>query len=326
MNLINNFYNFIKEYNTYIYFIPFIYANFYFTGLSITNTILRTAINGYYIYDIYTNKITYISNMINIILTIKIYSTNFIKIFYNEEFALEDAYFYTTLTTKYNITNDIIKKKINKLDINFIKYLIESYEPDFIDSDHNDTRIKLIFYYKNIKYILYYPLKQYFANDDYYIPYPPYNNEIINNYRKDIIIPLFNPTSNPISNPISNKSLLYSLFNIDSKNILKIEIDNSETYINKKNVVRYFEMIKTPFNDFGILYNCPIKLRWILSENNIDISSFKRFYLKFLNMYLNEEILELMEHYIELNNIDNILISNRMKEILLQKNKNLFNE
>ena len=82
-------------------------------------------------------------------------------------------------------------------------------------------------------------------------------------------------------------------------------------------------MIKTPFNDFGILYNCPIKLKWILYENGIDIYSFSKFYLKFLNLYFDEEKMDLNNHFIEFNQdeIDNILISDRMKEILIQKNK-----
>ena len=80
-------------------------------------------------------------------------------------------------------------------------------------------------------------------------------------------------------------------------------------------------MIKTPFNDFGILYNSPVKLIWVLVENNIDINDFNKFYLKFESVYINEETYELHEHFIEMtkNNLNEYIISNRMKEIIIQK-------
>jgi hypothetical protein len=86
-------------------------------------------------------------------------------------------------------------------------------------------------------------------------------------------------------------------------------------------------MIKTPFNDYGILYHNPVKLSWVLSENNIDMKTFESFYLKFLNVYFDETTFELKEHLVELNNndLDNIFISKNMLNILniylLLKNK-----
>lgn len=82
-------------------------------------------------------------------------------------------------------------------------------------------------------------------------------------------------------------------------------------------------MIKTPFNDYGILYNVPIKLIWFLVENNIDISTFNKFYLKFESVYINEETFELNEHTIRMSNNDlnEYIISDRMKEILIIKKK-----
>ena len=85
---------------------------------------------------------------------------------------------------------------------------------------------------------------------------------------------------------------------------------------NNKKIYDYMEMIKTPFNDFGILYDTPIKLLWILVENEIDIPSFNNFYLKYLLPILDEDKMELVEHSIQLDNINNIIISKRMKDIL----------
>ena len=164
--------------------------------------------------------------------------------------------------------------------------------------------MKIYFTYKNINYILYYD----FCNS-YSIPYPPYSENILENYKKDIILPKYNK--------VINKKYFYYLFMVESKDIYTIKINDK---INE-DLNLYFEMIKTPFNDFGILYASFIKLRWILAENNIDLNNFKSFYLKFLNLYLDEENLDLKEHCIEFNkdDLNKYLISKRMKNILLLK-------
>ena len=91
----------------------------------------------------------------------------------------------------------------------------------------------------------------------------------------------------------------------------------------------YFDQIKSPFGDYGLLYNVSVKLKWILIENNIDISNFKEFHFKFLNSYLCEEEMDLKDHELSMtsDNLDNFFITERMKKILdekyrlIQKNK-----
>jgi len=68
------------------------------------------------------------------------------------------------------------------------------------------------------------------------------------------------------------------------------------------------------------LYNTPVLLRWILSENKYDIEQFESLYIKFLNVYFDDSDFELKEHYIEMNKemLDNIIISKRIENILLE--------
>ena len=107
------------------------------------------------------------------------------------------------------------------------------------------------------------------------------------------------------------------LFNIDSKNILSVSIND----IINNNIAKYFELIKTPFNDFGIAYDTPVKLSWVLIENDIDLITFNNLTLKFLNLYFDESKMDLIEHYINLSDkdLDNIIISDRMKDIIKNK-------
>lgn len=250
----------------------------------------------------------FFDNFLNYFIYIKIFITNNL---YNNNFIIDKVLLYTDLSKNIDITKKI--KNITLINKTTIIDLYDLYNLDFVLND--DIRIKIFFRYKNIKYIIYFPYFRYknsnIINDDkYYLQLPIYSDTIMDNYRNDIIFPPY--TEN------YKKKILYPLFSMECKNIHIVKINN----IFNKNLNEYIEMIKTPFNDFGILYNVPVKLSWLLSENNINIETFDSFYLKFLNLYLDEENIELKEHYIEFNNknIDKFIISDRMENIISKKN------
>ena len=288
--------------------VPFIYANF------ITNiNFVKYSINSIYVYDIFKNRNQYFNNILNNVLNAKIKITNLIKDkFYNknQKFQLQNAELYTNLVDKYSVLYYIKNNNIDKIDNDLINKMIEHYNIKY--NDNEDIRLKIYFKYESCNYILYYSYKNKFSNK-LYIPYPPYNEEILDNYRKDII--------KPYHIEGDKKNILYSLFNMESKDIDSISLDCD--LFNYDHLIEYIKMIHGPFNDFGLLYNCPIKLKWILSENNIDIDRFKSLTIKFLNMYFDEDKMDLFEHKIELTKekIDEIVISYRMKYILSQKDK-----
>ena len=93
--------------------------------------------------------------------------------------------------------------------------------------------------------------------------------------------------------------------------------------IDNIDLILYFESVKTPFNDFGILYNVPIKLIWALYENNIDLENINTFELIFLNPYFDEDTCELKVHNIKLlgNQLNELIITDHMKDILRKKNE-----
>jgi hypothetical protein len=303
--------------------IPLIYANL------ITNMkIIKYSINGYYIYNIYSNRITYGNNILNLLLNSKIKFTKFTNLiykFYNKlnnntkDYELKNAELYINLSEKINVTDYFKNNTIISIDDNLICDIYVYFYKKIIDN--KDIRLKIYYTYKNKEYILYYSYHRLYNNYnkiEFEIPYPPYTENILNNYRKDIIRPNY-----VIS---SNKTLLYSLFNIESKDIDSIILNNYKTNeYNYDKINKYINMIHGPLNDFGILYSCPVKLSWILEENNVEIETFNSLYIRFLNMYFDEEKLDLFEHKIELNrdNIDQILISNRMDYILNEKNKEI---
>lgn len=258
---------------------------------------------------IYENRIYYIDKLLNILLTLKIKYFNQLKNI-DHDFKLQKVELYINLDLKTDVTNFFYKNKINQINIELINNLFKKEEIIFEEND--DIRLKIYFKFLDKEYIIYFPYKRLMNDNDsneYYIPYPPFDKKIMEDFRHDIVLPYHNITL--------KKKMLYSLFHIDSKDILTVEINKQ----NNEQLVNYFNKIKTPFLDYGLLYNVPVKLRWILLENNIDINEFKEFYFKFLNMYLCEEEYDLKEHHLLMGveDLDNIFITERMKKILKEK-------
>lgn len=255
---------------------------------------------------IYIFCIKKIYNLFDDVLNLKIKITNFIKNYYKHpDFKINKVLLYKNLTEECSVTDYFKYNNIKYIDNKLIENIL--YENMILYYLNENIRLKIFFSYKNIEYIIYFPYKK--NESKKFIPYFPYSEDIIKNYRNDIISPIY------IKN--NNKKYFYSLFGMDSKDISYVSINN----IKNNNLLKYFQMIQTPFNDFGILYDLPVKLEWVLSENNINIEEFNELKIIFTN-YFDEDTFEMKEHTIILNNNDlnNNIISERMKEIMAIKN------
>jgi hypothetical protein len=297
-----------------LYIVPLTYI--LFLDIDLLQSIRITSI---YTYEIINNKDFIINVLNNIgkniclylldhILTIKINIINYYKSFFDYKFILIKAHLYTDLSNNINVTRYLKSNLFDKIDNNLIKLLFILNNIEFNVND--DIRLKIYFKYEQIDYIIYYPYKiaheKKIDKDDYYLPYPIYNIEIMDNFRNDIVLPYYKD--------LKKQKVFYSLFHIESKDILLTCIND----IHNDQLYKYFNLIKTPFNDFGILYNVPVKLRWILIENNIDIETFNNIYFKFLSIYFCEKDCDIKEHYVKMDNndLDKVFISERMKDIL----------
>lgn len=284
-------------------FVPLIYTNIYSKYYS-----SKYIINICYALYLYKYKYYYTEKLINNALNTKLMITD--MIYKKNIFRLNKVYLYTNLTDYVDVSTFFYKNNISIINKINKQTIIDIYKYISLEFDYNDDiRLKIFFSYNNINYIIYFSYNSFMENDnsEHYIPYPPYNEDIINQYRNGIIVPTY-----------QNNKDLYMLFNMESKDILTIKINNIEN----TDLIKYFEMIKTPFNDFGLSYHTPVRLLWILYENNICENTFDNFYLKFLNMYFDESEMDLKEHFIELNknDLEKNIISKRMTDILLKNN------
>jgi hypothetical protein len=206
---------------------------------------------------------------------------------------------YTDLDDNIEVTQYFNKIKINYIDKNLIRNIYSDYMISI--DENNDIRLKIFYRFKGNNYIMY---VSYNLND--YIPFPPYSKEIMELYRNDFIIPTYMK--------INNKKYIYSTFSTECKDIAYVTLNDTIYEL----LLNYFNKIKGPFNDFGILYNTPILLKWVLAENNINIDTFNTIYIKFLSVYFDEANFELKEHFINMNKemLNDIIISDRISNVL----------
>lgn len=290
----------------YTIFLPLLYSTFF-----AKNRFIKVGFGIAYSYYLYSYRAFYLETIIDdiLIIKIKLYNIIYNKYFKKDDFILQKVLLYTNLKDNIEVTKYFKTNVTNKISRSTIK---ELYDHKNIPLEYNpDIRLKIFFCYKNNNYIIYFPYVKNINKDfeEYYIPYPPYSDKIIAHYRSDIII--------PYHTEFVKKKILYSLFSIESKNIGSIKIND----LDDNNLASYFEMVKTPFNDYGILYNVPIKLIWALYENNIDLENINTFELIFLNPYFDESSNELKVHNIQLlgAQLNDLIISDHMKDILDKK-------
>jgi hypothetical protein len=317
-----NFYNKIK--NSFNQTMQFGFKNkysvlftFYVLNKFFKQSFSKLVLTSFGLHTIYQNRYFIINSTLDLYFNTKLKIIKFYNDYYREQdFKLLSAKLYIDLKNNFDVTDYIKNNKIKRInkslmfDLILMNKLALNYD--------EELRLKIHFSYKKEQYIIYYSCEELvnYKNKKIIdcIPYPMYSENILENYRKNFIVPNY---------VLYDNNKIYTLFNIESRDILNIKINNEE---NEK-LINYFNMIQTPFHDFGLLYNCPVKLKWVLSENNIDINNFNSFYLKFINMYFDEKNLDLKEHIIELNknDLENAIISERMKNIMNIDNKSFKN-
>ncbi len=214
----------------------------------------------------------------------------------NNDFVLKDVVMYER-DRKKRVINYFRFNDVKSLDKNIFERINDYFGLDY--KEDGEKRLKFTFSMYNDEYIFYY------SNRNVSIEYPMYNIRKIDEYREDIIRPLFNEKKEGIS--------FYAFFTIDCKNIKSIKINGVQL---KNNERRYFEKIKTPYNDFGLIYMNPIKVEWILEDLKVDKDKFKSMEIEFLNSYFNEEKMELEMHKFVTTNMEDIFITEQMKGVI----------
>jgi len=264
--------------------------------------------------ETYTISKRYVSHSLHIlldkILNIKLWITSkYNEYFPVKEFILEDVELYFNLDFYKNVKSYFLKYCKNGINMDLMENILEHYNTSHFLKirDYQNMRLKIKYIYMGKKGILYYsylPIIE--RNEERNIPYPPYTEKIVEDYKKDIIHPFYPELPN-------SKLSIYPFFTMDCKDVKDVLLykENMNHYL-----LKYIQQIQSPFYDFGLLYDCPVRLAWVFAENNFDIYNHLR--IKFIGFYLNEETMTLED--LEMN-VKDIFIMKETRKIIETKNK-----
>ncbi len=246
------------------------------------------------------------------------YQKKYIPLVQND-FNLHKAELYINLLEKKDVTLEFDTKDFKFLDIMGMRQLISKYYPE-IDlkyyplQQRENIRLKLTFEYKDKEYIFYYPYVHRLIIENEptgHLPYPLYNEKIMEKIKHDMVLPYYNENK-------GLKNSLYGVFNVDCKHIQEMKINDEKVSLK---MMQYLDKIKTPLNDFGLMYHCPVKVSWILVENGYKLNEVENIEIKFMKGYMCEETFDYKEHIFKTNKLNDYFITDYMKERLTQKNE-----
>lgn len=219
----------------------------------------------------------------------------------SEEFKIKEMRLYSG-----DGENKVIKTHFETISQPILTVLYEQTFKRKIWNHQNpsDIRLRIIYTFKGKEYIFYYPFQSPISSTNLTLKFPFITNETITNYRKDIIKPFYHKDTGKYS--------LYSLFMMDCHDIQQICLNGNLISLNS-----YFEKISGPYHDYGLLMHSPVRLKWILEENEID----GELHVTFLNEYLDEDTMELKKQDWKSNDSNSYFITDYMKEVMKKKNQ-----
>ncbi len=186
------------------------------------------------------------------------------------------------------------------------EYGLIKYDNSAFDSDlYKNMIMKIIYKYDEKEYIFIYTYEMYLNN--VILPMPLYSEEILENFKKDIIKPYYMKHNKNAS--------LYSLFHIDCKRIKSVRYNGLENE-NIKNRVNEYKGI---MNDFGLMYKSRIQAKDILTSYETEY--LESFEIEFEAPYFDEVTFDIIPHIIYITKPDDYIISERIESILEKRNK-----
>ncbi len=202
--------------------------------------------------------------------------------------------------------NKLINTYFEKISSSILAILYEqTFKKRIWNHPHpSDIRLKITYQWKDEEYILYYSYENPIFQKSITLQIPFITQETVQNYRKDIIQPLYSKDTGKYS--------LYSLFMMDCHDIYQIFLNGKSISLHS-----YFKKIAGPYHDFGLLMHLPVKLKWILEENEIE----GELHVIFLNEYLDENMCELKKQEWKSKDVNDYFITEHMKDVMKKKNQ-----
>ena len=211
-----------------------------------------------------------------------------IKLYSKEKYNLiKDCLFSNNYVQEIYLLNENNYIKVEDINIELInkQYFEETFKQYKITLDE-ESCILIKYYYKEKNYRL-------------YVNYNEIAEKVIN-------LPLNIENMNKEYENKYKKDILYFFKNECS------EIESAQ--INEIDIKEIMEECNGIFNDFGLLSNNKIHVKYLMKELNID--ELESLELKYKNFHLDEDAMELLEHKIEIKDKNSYLTSEIINKII----------
>ena len=250
--------------------------------------------NNFFINNIRMNDV--IELIVDKVLLFKNKLENLFRTCFEKEFILHNAYLIARDINsndyfKLNVINFFNDNNIKYLDHKIIDLIIKYMNLENIIFIDEETRLLMEYEIKCNNYKIIYPYYDINNNkNENIIAYPFYNNKYLENLKNN-----------------KNINNFLNFLKMNCKDIEYVKINDEEIKISK------LKEFQGPLLDFEVISNNSIKLKWFLKEINYK-EKFKRFEVKFANPYLDENSIELIDHFIILDNENSFIKSELMNK------------
>jgi hypothetical protein len=283
--------------------------NWYYVGIGLPfSTLFLFGALGLYMKATGKSSLQMIDQALSKILMVKLYMVRFYMAFYDrfiaqKGFRLKRAHLRSSLPELHCVVIDCLtsfkKRTIEQIDPHLFKDLCNVY-----GYDPQSAYLELHYYFNDQEYTFIYSHTM--ANNGTIVPYPLYHDEKIREFKADICHPHF-------TKPNSQNSL-YSLFGIDCKGIKGVRFNGDPNHRFNAAVGERVMKHKGPLNDFGYLYQGDTRVKHILEMDHL--KEFKSLEIEYVAPYLDEDTFDIVPHVIQVDSLNDHLLSPRMRAIL----------
>lgn len=235
----------------------------------------------------------------------------------NHEFLLERVELFYNLYDSVDVSKET--KNISYIDKEWIGKIYKKKKGEEIEKSDTkgDIRLKITYRFDLEEYIMFVPYERKIQIElkdgiqtDMKIDFPVCTKQKLEDFRKDKITPYYPGKEG------DKDYNFYSLYHMDCKYIKGVYMNGERL----EDGMKYFDKIKTPYFDFGVTQHLPIKISWILKDMGVDMEDFKNLRVEFMNLYLDEEKMELKEQTFETDKVEDIFITDYMIRTMIKKN------
>ncbi len=175
--------------------------------------------------------------------------------------------------------------------------------------DPNSSYLELHYQYNENLYTFIYTHQM--AGQGVVVEYPLYHDEKLRDFKADLCHPYFTKPD--------SKNSLYSLFGIDCKGIKGVRFNGDPDHPFNSEIGERIMRHKGPLNDFGYLYQGDTRVQHLLDPHHT--KEFRSLEIEYVAPYLDEETFDIVPHVIQVESLNDRLLSPRMKSVLENRKK-----